>query len=108
MDLQARPDKNGATIGRGTCRARHPLAQAFERRTSKKAVNASHHASSVCRNRSNRRLPQHGHLMPQNRASTIYAHGSLEALLKAESASGAKSALPGAAGANGKAVTERP
>jgi hypothetical protein len=46
--------------------------------------------------------------LPQNRASTIYAYGSLEALLEAESASGAKSALPDAAGANGKAVTERP
>jgi hypothetical protein len=38
------------------CVSRRVMTQAFERRTSKKAVNASHHASSVCRNRSNRRL----------------------------------------------------
>jgi hypothetical protein len=46
--------------------------------------------------------------LPQNRAATIYAYESMEALLEAESASGAKSALPGPAGADGKAVTERP
>ena len=46
--------------------------------------------------------------LPQNRAPTIYAYASLDALLEGESAGGAKSALPGAAGANGKAVTERP
>ena len=44
----------------------------------------------------------------QNRAPTIYAYASLDALLEGESSGGAKSALPGAAGANGKAVTERP
>jgi uncharacterized damage-inducible protein DinB len=44
----------------------------------------------------------------QNHAPTIYAYESLEALLECERAGGAKSALPGVAGANGKAVTERP
>ena len=44
----------------------------------------------------------------QNHAPTIYAYESLDALLEGESAGGAKSALPGVAGANGKAVTERP
>jgi hypothetical protein len=43
----------------------------------------------------------------QNHASTIYAYSSLEALLHGESAGGAKSSLPGVAGAQGKAVTER-
>jgi uncharacterized damage-inducible protein DinB len=46
--------------------------------------------------------------LPQNRALTIYAYRSLDALLEGESAGGTKSALPGAAGAKGKAVTERP
>lgn len=41
----------------------------------------------------------------QNHAPTIYAYPGLEALLKGESAGGAKSPLPGAAG---KPVTERP
>ena len=40
-----------------------------------------------------------------NHAATIYAYGSLEALLAGESAGGTKAALPGA---GGKAVTERP
>ena len=44
----------------------------------------------------------------ENRAPTIYTYGSLDALLQGESAGGAKSELPGAAGAHGKAVTERP
>jgi uncharacterized damage-inducible protein DinB len=46
--------------------------------------------------------------LPQNRAPTIYAYASLDALLEGEGAGGAKSALPGVAGANGNAVTERP
>jgi uncharacterized damage-inducible protein DinB len=41
----------------------------------------------------------------QNHAPTIYAYGSLEALLAGESAGGAKAKLPGG---SGKAVTERP
>lgn len=41
----------------------------------------------------------------QNHAPTIYAYGSLEALLKGESAGGRKAKLPGA---GGKPVTERP
>jgi uncharacterized damage-inducible protein DinB len=44
----------------------------------------------------------------QNQAPTIYAYSSLEALLQGETAGGAKSSLPGVAGAKGKAVTERP
>jgi uncharacterized damage-inducible protein DinB len=43
--------------------------------------------------------------LPQNRAPTIYAYASLDALLEGESAGGAKAALPGAAG---RPVTERP
>ncbi len=43
----------------------------------------------------------------QNRAPTIYAYSSIEALLDGESAGGAKSELPGRP-ADGKAVTERP
>ena len=41
----------------------------------------------------------------QNHAPTIYAYPSLDELLKAEAAGGAKSALPGG---GGKPVTERP
>ena len=41
----------------------------------------------------------------QNHAPTIYAYASVDALLRAESRDGAKSQLPGPAGA---AVTERP
>jgi hypothetical protein len=41
-------------------------------------------------------------------STTIYAYGSLDALLEGESAGGAKSELPGEPGAHGKAVTERP
>jgi hypothetical protein len=41
----------------------------------------------------------------QNHAPTIYAYGSLEALLQNEPAGGKKSPLPGGAG---KPVTERP
>jgi uncharacterized damage-inducible protein DinB len=41
----------------------------------------------------------------QNHAPTIYAYGSLEALLAGEGTGGRKAALPGA---SGKAVTERP
>jgi uncharacterized damage-inducible protein DinB len=41
----------------------------------------------------------------QNRAPTIYAYASLEALLEGEERGGAKSRLPGA---GGRAVTERP
>jgi uncharacterized damage-inducible protein DinB len=41
----------------------------------------------------------------QNHAPTIYAYGSLEALLAGEAKGGAKIALPGSAG---KSVTERP
>ena len=41
----------------------------------------------------------------QNHAPTIYAYASLDTLLKAEAAGGAKAALPGSAG---KPVTERP
>jgi uncharacterized damage-inducible protein DinB len=41
----------------------------------------------------------------QNHAPTIYAYGSLEALLSGEAAGGAKTKLPGA---GGKTVTERP
>src|SRR5438309_9873456 len=41
----------------------------------------------------------------QNHAPTIYAYDSVEALLTAEPAGGAKRALPGA---GGKSVTERP
>jgi uncharacterized damage-inducible protein DinB len=44
----------------------------------------------------------------QNHAPTIYAYASLVALVAGESAGGAKSSLPGIAGARGKAVTERP
>jgi len=44
----------------------------------------------------------------QNRAPTIYAYGSIEALLEGESAGGAKSELPGRPSDGGKAVTERP
>ncbi len=44
----------------------------------------------------------------QNRAPTIYAYSSLEALLQGESSGGAKASLPGLTGAKGKAVTERP
>jgi hypothetical protein len=39
------------------------------------------------------------------RAPTIYAYSSLDALLKGETTGGAKAALPGA---SGKPVTERP
>ena len=41
----------------------------------------------------------------QNRAPTIYAYSSIEALLEGEEWGGAKSRLPGA---GGRAVTERP
>ena len=41
----------------------------------------------------------------QNHAPTIYAYGSMEALIAGEMAGGAKAELPGA---GGKAVTERP
>ena len=41
----------------------------------------------------------------QNHAPTIYAYGSLEAMLDGEAAGGVKSPLPGG---GGKAVTERP
>ncbi len=41
----------------------------------------------------------------QSHAPTIYAYGSLEELLDAESEGGKKAALPGA---GAKAVTERP
>jgi len=41
----------------------------------------------------------------QNHASTIYAYGSIAALLDGEAAGGAKTKLPGA---GGKPVTERP
>lgn len=41
----------------------------------------------------------------QNRAPTIYAYSSLDALLKGEVAGGGKADLPGA---SGKPVTERP
>ena len=41
----------------------------------------------------------------QDRAPTIYAYASLEALLAGEAAGGAKAALPGP---SGKPVTERP
>jgi len=41
----------------------------------------------------------------QNHAPTIYAYASLDALLKGETAGGAKAALPGS---GGKPVTERP
>jgi uncharacterized damage-inducible protein DinB len=41
----------------------------------------------------------------QNRAPTLYAYRSLDALFQGEAAGGAKSALPGA---SGNAVTERP
>jgi hypothetical protein len=41
----------------------------------------------------------------QSHAPTIYGYPSLNALIDGESAGGAKTALPGAAG---KAVTERP
>lgn len=41
----------------------------------------------------------------QNHAPTVYAYSSLDALLKGESAGGAKAPLPGA---HGKPVTERP
>jgi uncharacterized damage-inducible protein DinB len=41
----------------------------------------------------------------QNHAPTIYAYGSLDALLDGEARGGAKSPLPGA---NGRPVTERP
>jgi hypothetical protein len=41
----------------------------------------------------------------QNRAPTIYAYASLQALLDGEKGGGAKVPLPGA---GGKAVTERP
>jgi len=41
----------------------------------------------------------------QNHAPTIYAYGSLEALLAGESAGGKKAGLPGS---GGKVVTERP
>jgi uncharacterized damage-inducible protein DinB len=44
----------------------------------------------------------------QNRAPTIYAYTSVEALLDGESAGGAKSELPGSSAAGGKALTERP
>ena len=44
----------------------------------------------------------------QNRAPTIYAYSSIEALLDGESAGGAKSELPGRPADGGKAVTERP
>jgi uncharacterized damage-inducible protein DinB len=45
--------------------------------------------------------------LPNNRAPTIYAYGSLEALLDGESRGGMKSSLP-RIGADGIAVTERP
>jgi hypothetical protein len=41
----------------------------------------------------------------QNHAPTIYGYSSLNALFDGETAGGAKTPLPGAAG---KAVTERP
>ncbi|MFZ0283759.1 MAG: hypothetical protein WAL32_00890 [Terriglobales bacterium] len=41
----------------------------------------------------------------QNHAPTIYAYGSIAALLDGEAAGGAKTQLPGA---GGKPVTERP
>jgi uncharacterized damage-inducible protein DinB len=44
----------------------------------------------------------------QNHAPTIYAYPDLEALLRGESAGGAKSPLPGMSAATGKPVTERP
>jgi uncharacterized damage-inducible protein DinB len=44
----------------------------------------------------------------QHRAPTIYAYKNLEALLEGERAGGAKSILPGRAGAEGKPLTERP
>jgi len=44
----------------------------------------------------------------QNRAPTIYAYGSIEALLDGESAGGAKSELPDRPADGGQAVTERP
>jgi uncharacterized damage-inducible protein DinB len=44
----------------------------------------------------------------QHHAPTIYAYASLEALLDGERAGGAKSVLPGLAGAKGVPVTERP
>jgi hypothetical protein len=44
----------------------------------------------------------------QNRAPTISAYASLDALLESESVGDAKSPLPGVAGAMGKPVTERP
>lgn len=44
--------------------------------------------------------------LPANKAPTVYAYQSLEALLEGEAAGGRKAALPG--GAAPKAVTERP
>jgi uncharacterized damage-inducible protein DinB len=44
----------------------------------------------------------------QHRAPTVYAYASVEALIEGEKAGGAKSTLPGVAGAGGHAVTERP
>jgi uncharacterized damage-inducible protein DinB len=44
----------------------------------------------------------------QHHAPTIYAYASLEALLDGERAGGAKTVLPGRAGAKGMPVTERP
>jgi uncharacterized damage-inducible protein DinB len=44
----------------------------------------------------------------QNHGVTIYAYPSLDALLQGEGAGGAKSLMPGLAGSQGKAVTERP
>jgi hypothetical protein len=41
----------------------------------------------------------------QNHAPTIYAYGSIEALLQGEASGGAKTRLPGP---GGKPVTERP
>lgn len=44
----------------------------------------------------------------QHQAPTIYAYSSVEALLEAESAGGAKTRLPGVSAAKGLPVTERP
>jgi hypothetical protein len=44
----------------------------------------------------------------QNHAPTIYAYTSLDALIAGEKAGGAKSPLPGMAGAAGQPISERP
>jgi uncharacterized damage-inducible protein DinB len=46
--------------------------------------------------------------LPKNNAPTIYAYGTLEALLDGESRGGMKSSLPAASTTEGIAVTERP